>query len=182
MSSEGSNLSSYHLDEKAFQLCCKHFLQQSDVIRDGWSWTEVKGCEERYLKKTVIMSGRFYSLLNDKDDDGMNALTGADEMDDEPAGAYTIGASQVLMQYEYHVLYSLSHQVPVLYFRASTLDGKPLTLEEVWRNVHPNYKHKQPQGPWDTLTQQEHPLLGQPFFMLHPCHTEEFMKPLVKKR
>lgn len=42
-------------------------------------------------------------------------------MDDEAAGAYTIGASKVLMQYEYHVLYSLSHQVPVLYFRASTL-------------------------------------------------------------
>lgn len=27
---------------------------------------------------------------------------------------------------------------------------------------------------------QEHPFLGQPFFMLHPCHTEDFMGPLVK--
>uniref|UniRef100_A0A1A8RH74 Ubiquitin-like-conjugating enzyme ATG10 n=1 Tax=Nothobranchius rachovii TaxID=451742 RepID=A0A1A8RH74_9TELE len=28
----------------------------------------------------------------------------------------------------------------------------------------------------NALSQQEHPLLGQPFFYLHPCKTEEFMK------
>lgn len=27
---------------------------------------------------------------------------------------------------------------------------------------------------------QEHPLLGQPFFMLHPCRTEEFMRPVLQ--
>nr|KAF6439782.1 autophagy related 10 [Rousettus aegyptiacus] len=36
----------------------------------------------------------------------------------------TIAATEVV-KYEYHVLYSCSYQVPVLYFRASFL-GKPL--------------------------------------------------------
>ncbi|MCJ8742385.1 hypothetical protein PDJAM_G00081450 [Pangasius djambal] len=179
-SGEESNISSYYLDEKAFHLCCKLFVQHSGVIRDGWSWAEVKGGEEGYIKKTAIMPGRFCSLLNHKADDGMSALTGAVELDDEAAGAYTVCESQALMHYEYHVLYSFSHQVPVLYFRASTLDGQPLSLHEVWSNIHPNYRQRLLQGPWDALTQQEHPLLGQPFFMLHPCHTEEFMRPLFK--
>ncbi|XP_047016601.1 ubiquitin-like-conjugating enzyme ATG10 isoform X3 [Ictalurus punctatus] len=103
-SGEESNISSYYLDEKAFHLCCKLFLQHSGVIRDGWSWAEVKGGEEGYIKKTAIMPGRFCSLLNHNADDKMSALTQADE---------------------------------------------------------------------------EHPLLGQPFFMLHPCHTEELMRPLI---
>ncbi|KAB5543425.1 hypothetical protein PHYPO_G00078970 [Pangasianodon hypophthalmus] len=179
-SGEESNISSYYLDEKAFHLCCKLFLQHSGVIRDGWSWAEVKGGEEGYIKKTAIMPGRFCSLSNHKADDGMSALTGAVELDDEAAGGYSVCESQVLMHYEYHVLYSFSHQVPILYFRASTLDGQPLSLHEVWSNIHPNYRQRLLQGPWDALTQQEHPLLGQPFFMLHPCHTEEFMRPLFK--
>lgn len=27
---------------------------------------------------------------------------------------------------------------------------------------------------------QEHPLLGQPFFMLHPCKTQDFMRPVLQ--
>ncbi|XP_032132779.1 ubiquitin-like-conjugating enzyme ATG10 isoform X3 [Sapajus apella] len=88
-------------------------------------------------------------------------------------------ASQVI-KYEYHVLYSCSYQVPVLYFRASFLDGRPLTLKDIWEGVHECYKTRLLQGPWDTITQQEHPILGQPFFVLHPCKTNEFMTPVLK--
>lgn len=33
-------------------------------------------------------------------------------------------------------------------------DGQPLSLDEVWSNIHPNYKQRLLQRPWDTLTQQ----------------------------
>lgn len=85
-----------------------------------------------------------------------------------------------VIKYEYHVLYSCSYQVPVLYFRASFLDGKPLALKDLWERVHECYKTRLLQGPWDTITQQEHPILGQPFFVLHPCKTSEFMTPVFK--
>ncbi|EHB00187.1 Autophagy-related protein 10, partial [Heterocephalus glaber] len=91
----------------------------------------------------------------------------------------TQAASEVV-KYEYHVLYSCSYQVPVLYFRASFLDGRPLTLQDIWNGVHESYKTRPLQGPWDTITQQEHPILGQPFFVLHPCKTTEFMAPVLK--
>ncbi|XP_038180375.1 ubiquitin-like-conjugating enzyme ATG10 isoform X2 [Arvicola amphibius] len=88
-------------------------------------------------------------------------------------------ASEVI-KYEYHVLYSCSYQVPVLYFRASFLDGRPLALKDIWEGVHECYKTRLLQGPWDTITQQEHPILGQPFFVLHPCKTNEFMTAVLK--
>ncbi|XP_049564268.1 ubiquitin-like-conjugating enzyme ATG10 isoform X2 [Orcinus orca] len=91
----------------------------------------------------------------------------------------TTTATEVI-KYEYHVLYSCSYQVPVLYFRASFLDGSPLALKDIWEGVHECYKTRLLHGPWDTITQQEHPILGQPFFVLHPCKTNEFMTPVLK--
>nr|XP_023473823.1 ubiquitin-like-conjugating enzyme ATG10 isoform X2 [Equus caballus] len=144
-------------------------------------------------------------------------------------------ATNEVIKYEYHVLYSCSYQVPVLYFRASFLvlqyenywngtvaagkrylnvlssycvpdtvlgvftdgsllmrtgfekdyylhfiDGRPLALKDIWEGVHECYKTRLLQGPWDTISQQEHPILGQPFFVLHPCKTNEFMTPVLK--
>ncbi|NWI53571.1 ATG10 enzyme, partial [Calyptomena viridis] len=84
-----------------------------------------------------------------------------------------------VIRYEYHVLYSSSYQVPVLYFRACFLDGRPLTLDEIWRSVHACYQDRLQEGLWDTVTQQEHPILGQPFFVLHPCRTNEFISAVL---
>ncbi|XP_047586962.1 ubiquitin-like-conjugating enzyme ATG10 isoform X2 [Lutra lutra] len=89
-------------------------------------------------------------------------------------------AGSEVVKYEYHVLYSCSYQVPVLYFRASFLDGRPLALKDIWEGIHECYKSRLLQEPWDTITQQEHPVLGQPFFVLHPCKTNEFMTPVLE--
>ncbi|XP_072462337.1 ubiquitin-like-conjugating enzyme ATG10 isoform X5 [Notamacropus eugenii] len=97
--------------------------------------------------------------------------------DSEVAGP---AAASEVIRYEYHVLYSYSYGVPVLYFRASFLDGRPLTLKEIWDGVHQFYKARLLQEPWSTITQQEHPILGQPFFVLHPCKTNEFMTSLLE--
>ncbi|XP_030623223.1 ubiquitin-like-conjugating enzyme ATG10 [Chanos chanos] len=170
-----------YLDETTFQRCCQLFLQHSSSLTDGWSWETVKGSEEGFMKHTSLVcvkeSGR------NRTTDDTSSLTGQGEEDDEDeddVGARWVPEDPAVVRYEYHVLYSCSYQVPVLYFRASTLDGRVLSLEEVWEAVHPNYRVKLQQGPWDILTQQEHPILGQPFFMLHPCHTEHFMRPVLE--
>ncbi|KAM4556713.1 ubiquitin-like-conjugating enzyme ATG10 isoform 1-T1 [Fundulus diaphanus] len=104
-----------------------------------------------------------------------------DDMDEEDDGSYSVTkSSSRVLQYEYHILYSCSYGAPVLYFRAFTLEGKSLTLEEIWGTIHPNFRLCLRNSPLNAISQQEHPLLGQPFFFLHPCRTEEFMGPVLQ--
>lgn len=198
------------LDEKNFHQCCQLLLQQSDELRDGWSWEPIQGSEEGYLRKTAVRSVFIDASTKwDQEESRSNSETHTscdsrpdqekeqcalaasgdadiikgdiDEDDDEDNGVCVVaaGSSQVL-QYEYHILYSCSYSSPVLYFRAFTLEGKSLSLEEVWSSVHPNFRLRLQHSPLNTITQQEHPLLGQPFFMLHPCRTEDFMRPVLQ--
>uniref|UniRef100_A0A4W6ELJ0 Ubiquitin-like-conjugating enzyme ATG10 n=1 Tax=Lates calcarifer TaxID=8187 RepID=A0A4W6ELJ0_LATCA len=150
------------LEEETFRHCCRLILQQSEQLRDGWSWESVQS--------VLVASAGADSIQGDIDD----------EDDDADEGVCTVseGSSQVL-QYEYHILYSCSYSTPVLYFRAFTL-GRSLSLQEVWSSVHSNFSFRLQNSPLNTITQQEHPLLGQPFFMLHPCRTEEFMRPVLQ--
>lgn len=184
-------MSSCFLDEETFCQCCQLFLQHSHSLCDGWSWEQVKGSEEGYLRKTALGTGRTrcnqdqQRTSSDQHQERTFSLSfHDDDGDDEDDGAVCCiqeeSSSSSVVQYEYHVLYSCSYQTPVLYFRASTLEGRSLCLEEVWDSVHPNYRQRLQHRPWDTITQQEHPLLGQSFFVLHPCRTEEFMKPVLK--
>ncbi|KAL6077607.1 E2-like conjugating enzyme atg10 [Balamuthia mandrillaris] len=100
--------------------------------------------------------------------------------------------------YHYHILYSTTYRVPVLYFRAHRLDGEPLLQEEVWSDllgptVHPSNNqhhaeekediHRDPRNTWWSLiSQQEHPIEGSGlFFEVHPCQTSLVMAALFKK-
>ncbi|XP_068458979.1 ubiquitin-like-conjugating enzyme ATG10 isoform X2 [Clinocottus analis] len=103
-----------------------------------------------------------------------------EEVDEGDGVCAVSGCSSQVLQYEYHILHSCSYATPVLYFRAFTQEGRSLSLEEVWSSVHPNFRLRLQSSPLDTITLQEHPLLGQPFFMLHPCRTEEFMRPVLQ--
>lgn len=97
---------------------------------------------------------------------------GTTGVDEDPEGIVQV------LQMEYNILFSCSYSTPVLYFRGSTLGGRSLSLEEVWSSVHPNFRRRLQESRLNTISQQEHPLLAQPFFMLHPCRTQEFMQPL----
>nr|XP_020441130.1 ubiquitin-like-conjugating enzyme ATG10 isoform X1 [Monopterus albus]XP_020441132.1 ubiquitin-like-conjugating enzyme ATG10 isoform X1 [Monopterus albus] len=203
-------MSSCLLEEVTFHRCCQMLLQQSEQLRDGWSWEPVQGSQEGYLRKTalksaVISSNPVWDLQGSISDSGSHTSchSGPDEQGEEKDQSVLVasvdadatngaihddndgvcmvseGSSQVL-QYEYHIMYSCSYSTPVLYFRASTLEGRSLSLEEMWNSVHPNFRLRLQNSPFTTITQQEHPLLGQPFFMLHPCRTEEFMRPVLQ--
>uniref|UniRef100_A0A3B3VE11 Ubiquitin-like-conjugating enzyme ATG10 n=1 Tax=Poecilia latipinna TaxID=48699 RepID=A0A3B3VE11_9TELE len=156
------------LDEEQFRQCCQLLLQRSDQLGDGWSWEHVKITESDILSSTV-------SALSQQDP---VASTGSDFLraEEEDDGSCTgTNSSSLVVQYEYHILFSCSYGAPVLYFRAFTLEGKSLALEEMWSTIHPNYRLRLQNCPLNAISQQEHPLLGQPFFFLHPCRTEEFM-------
>jgi len=54
------------------------------------------------------------------------------------------------IQYE---RYSMLKSFDCEWFPPST-DGRPLTLEEIWKSVHACYQARLLEGPWDTITQQ----------------------------
>ncbi|XP_072219712.1 ubiquitin-like-conjugating enzyme ATG10 isoform X1 [Leuresthes tenuis] len=188
------------LDEEKFHQCCWLFLQQSEQLRDGWSWEAVQGSKEGYLRKTALRSVptdwittqkhegsvlECHCSLKSQGEDKLVASVDPDflrgDIEDEDDGICTVcEGNSLVLQYEYHILYSCSYSAPVLYFRAFTLGGKSLTLEEVWSSVHPHFRLHLQNCPLNAITQQEHPLLGQPFFFLHPCRTEEFMRPMLQ--
>uniref|UniRef100_A0A3P8X568 Ubiquitin-like-conjugating enzyme ATG10 n=1 Tax=Cynoglossus semilaevis TaxID=244447 RepID=A0A3P8X568_CYNSE len=113
------------------------------------------------------------------DDDTITSKIADDDDDDDEVHIESEDICQVL-QYEYHILFSCSYSTPVLYFRAFTQEGRSLLLEEVWNSVHPNFRQRLQNSPLSTISQEEHPLLGQPFFKIHPCRTEEFMRPVLQ--
>lgn len=186
------------LDEDSFRGSCQLFLQQSEELRDSWTWEPVQGSpEEGYLKKialksVVIDSSLKWNLTESNTQkqeeeeqtppDFLNSDTGYcdDEAEAADVCGLSEGSSTQVFQYEYHIVYSCSYRTPALYFRAFTLEGRSLSLEEVWSSVHPNLRLRLKHCPLNTITQQEHPLLGQPFFLLHPCRTQDFMRPVLQ--
>ncbi|XP_061401768.1 ubiquitin-like-conjugating enzyme ATG10 [Musca vetustissima] len=94
--------------------------------------------------------------------------------------------SQDLIQLEYHIVYSISYQVPIMYFQAHYSDGKMLTLDNVWQLFQFQQKDSQysREDMLSILTQMEHPILFKPYMCLHPCRTAEVLEqtPTSKNR
>lgn len=60
---------------------------------------------------------------------GCGRLSFQEPLDDSQAAG--VGSTEGVVRYEYHVLYSSSYQVPVLYFRACFL-GKAIVDSMCW--------------------------------------------------
>ncbi|XP_077981887.1 ubiquitin-like-conjugating enzyme ATG10 [Glandiceps talaboti] len=141
--------------------------------REGYGFLTKKNLHQ------LLRDGQEVMHTNSDENDSIAMVTIDEEEtiihEDDNATIQTPGSIS-LCQYEYHVLYSLSYSVPVLYFNASKEDGKLLSLEEVWNNVPGSYQSRISDDRWSFITQQEHPLLCRPFYQLHPCHTADMMQ------
>ncbi|KAH8254346.1 hypothetical protein KR032_009648 [Drosophila birchii] len=82
-----------------------------------------------------------------------------------------------LINVEYHVVYSVSYQVPMLFFQAHRSDGSLLDLDATWQCFMPESKAS---DLYQILTQMDHPVLFRPFMALHPCRTAEVLKQFGK--
>ncbi|WIA32386.1 hypothetical protein OEZ86_003216 [Tetradesmus obliquus] len=81
------------------------------------------------------------------------------------------------------IVHHETYQVPVLYIRASELDGRPLALEQLLQELPGLQQCKEPnQADWTFITQVEHPLLRTSCFMLHPCQTAARMQLLLQQQ
>ncbi|PSC71902.1 ubiquitin-like-conjugating enzyme ATG10 [Micractinium conductrix] len=79
-----------------------------------------------------------------------------------------------------HIVYHLSYRVPVLFFEASDQGGAPLGLAALLAALPRLCAAAGSAQPGTVVTQEEHPLLRRPFFMLHPCQTPAVMALLLE--
>ncbi|CAL9689376.1 unnamed protein product [Knipowitschia caucasica] len=171
------------LDEDSFVACCRLVLQKSEELRDGWRWEQGS---EGYLRKTVLHSVSIQEAENSereiahKECQSSEAVLLDDEDDDNVAGANCPADPPLWVHSEFHVLFSSSYRTPVMFFRSNTLEGRALSLDAMWSFIKPKLKSSSEEDLLSTVTQQEHPLLGQTFFMLHPCKTNTFMRPVLQ--
>ncbi|KAG0373496.1 hypothetical protein BGX24_011628 [Mortierella sp. AD032] len=70
----------------------------------------------------------------------------------------------------YHIVFSPSYQVPVLYFNAY----RP--VPEEWRGAIRNA------GLNGGISQQDHPVLNTPYFYMHPCETVPLMETIIQNQ
>ena len=153
-----------------FERCARELVRVSREVGDGW---RVEGGEEEaggvYLAKEVTRA----LTLGPTDHCGLQEeLELSMEEANDPSTLHAPPTTTV--HFQYHVVYSASYSVPLLFVQAARDNGRLLSLEEMWSTMPPCLVGKE--GPkWDTLTQAEHPVLGRPFFHLHPCHTTSLM-------
>ncbi|KAI3806201.1 hypothetical protein L1987_22098 [Smallanthus sonchifolius] len=95
---------------------------------------------------------------------------------EEPFDIATLTTGDDGYWYDFHVVYSSSYSVPVLYFRARSSDGQPLNKDEIEKNLPTGSAKVLTDSKWTFITQEEHPYLNRPWYMLHPCGTSEWMK------
>ncbi|XP_047985865.1 ubiquitin-like-conjugating enzyme ATG10 [Leguminivora glycinivorella] len=83
-----------------------------------------------------------------------------------------------LVKTEYVIFYNHSYCVPSFSFNVWNSTGCLLPLEKI---RHMSFIRISEKDFYSVITQQEHPLFFRPYFMMHPCHTEELLLGLKNK-
>eukprot|EP00794_Sanderia_malayensis_P007899 gene7897-8753_t len=168
-----------------FKEQCFRFINKSICLRDGWEKriAEQGVCREYMLRKSTAASQTTHRDREANEDFDNEFDIDVDIIKDfEDVSEKTVTTKEdTSIHFEHHILYNESYNVPVLYFFASTSNGKSLTLEEVWNCVPLSFKNAL-SDKWSFITQTEHPFLGCPCFFVHPCHTGKMMENLLQRQ
>ncbi|CAO2818956.1 unnamed protein product [Amaranthus hypochondriacus] len=171
-----------HLFSEKWKTVCRN--HQHDL--PPWSWV---CCKNSLFFTSHEVSGylsmeKMCILSSDKIDDqeADHAVEEPDcfESEDHADPAMLVQqTSQEAHYYDFHIVYSSSYRIPVLYFRGYRSDGQPLMLDQIERDLPPSSIQALAESKWTFITQQEHPYMNRPYFTLHPCGTNELMRLLL---
>ncbi|XP_055379623.1 ubiquitin-like-conjugating enzyme ATG10 [Condylostylus longicornis] len=154
---------------KEFLESARSFIDISEKLGDTWKLIE-KSFEEgsSYLTYEQKIKCKFDVPVDQSFENFVENIENEDEA--------SLAHNDELIRIEYHVVYSISYQIPILYFRAYKSDGSMVCLEESWKLFTDATKSIYSKSDMlSILTQMEHPILYKPFLALHPCKTAEIL-------
>ncbi|XP_058446235.1 ubiquitin-like-conjugating enzyme ATG10 [Malaya genurostris] len=157
------------LTEQEFLAAARQFLNFSLQIHDDWELIESQS-GTAYLKKSIVQS---LVIPTSENEESLNEL-----LEDDPSLSKPMSCLD-FYNFEYHIIYSTSYQVPVLYFNVHKSNGTLLKLEEAWAGFR-QLSSESSEQLHQILTQMEHPVLFKPFLALHPCQTSNVLCNLRK--
>ncbi|KAF8940953.1 autophagocytosis associated protein [Dissophora ornata] len=184
-----------------FEIAIKSFLKQAEH-HSSWAYVEYRPRAGQQLQGYLAMTelkycqtpsprnarGRSLSsvsvtdqlVLDDLAEDFGNIL---DEEANKPLEAADLSQdiSGDFLSVSYHILFSSSYQVPVLYFNAYRPDGTAISLEEIYGSLVPEEWRSSIRnaGLSGGISQQDHPILNVPYFYMHPCETVSLMETIL---
>ncbi|KAG0034287.1 hypothetical protein BGZ81_005391 [Podila clonocystis] len=102
-----------------------------------------------------------------------------EEEDESQLSVSRDGADGEFLSVSYHIVFSPSYQVPVLYFNAFTSDGTtPVGLDQIYQSLVPHEWRDTVRnaGLSGGISQQDHPIFNIPYYYMHPCETVSLME------
>ncbi|XP_052863562.1 ubiquitin-like-conjugating enzyme ATG10 [Anopheles cruzii] len=153
---------------------CLQFVKFSQNIGDNWELVTSES------KEIYICSKKMTRFKVNAQAPGLGAEF-AEFTDIDPSCATVSFEKNEQFLVEYHVVYSVSYQVPVLYLNIQDSRGQTIDLQTAWLLLE-TLKEIGSKGAYCTLTQMEHPILQRPFLCVHPCKTHEIIDSLPNSK
>lgn len=164
-----------------FIIEARELVTISQRLGDGWELRHVKTTDGP--EETVYLAKKTTTIMDlsppDEQDSTLNIGNLENIEDEDPAVLHHFPRSTVV-NFEYHVVHSPSYLVPMLFFTASYQSGKLVPLVDIWKLLSPVHVPRDSGMEWESVTQLEHPLLGRPFYHIHPCHTASVMATILQ--
>ncbi|KAJ2612943.1 E2-like conjugating enzyme atg10 [Coemansia sp. RSA 1365] len=183
-----------YLTQDEFVQCIERFVEQyaTPLIERGVTDTNIvirgRSAWQQYLqlrRPLLSKQNRYLNNISLSVDNAGIELEDVDPLQDiylsesatKESGGYV----------EYHIVYSRTWRVPVVYVRACQLDetGNMEVVLDVGRVVDLLVTDNVVRGAMaavdfgGALGIQEHPVLGHPYLYLHPCHTAALLRAVV---
>ncbi|KAI8996910.1 hypothetical protein BDB01DRAFT_768967 [Pilobolus umbonatus] len=149
-----------------FEQSLLHFYNKTNACPSEPPWTMHR---QSILNHAYLSQSRIVKLPAPLDREDVDVV----EEDDE-----CVADTEILVEMDYHIVYSPSYQVPVLYFRATYYHDKTgLSLDDLYQYIIPSVYQTDILQPNSTsvISQSDHPALGVPYWYVHPCETRTLM-------
>ncbi|CAB3977160.1 Hypothetical predicted protein [Paramuricea clavata] len=145
------------LTREQFNNAIDKFVEKCQILNENWCVRHVENAPDQiYLAKRQTIAT---TVENTCKTEFENLADDTEEYLKEntfDSSVYSSNTDQLkkILTFEYHVVYSPSYSVPVLYFSAWTQDGKLLSLEDIWKQVPEIHHDFLNYDKWSFITQQ----------------------------